>query len=68
MSDKEEGGVKNIKKWVTSFMDDPKRENPDQFHHYTSIVDDFNKLEIKAYNNSFTKLAMMLSKVAFLLI
>ena len=51
-----------------SFMDDPKRENPDQFHHYTSIVDDFNKLEIKAYNNSFTKLAMMLSKVAFLLI
>ena len=46
-------------------MDDPKRENPDQFHHYTSIVDDFNKLEIKAYNNSFTKLAMMLSKVAF---
>ena len=31
-------------------------------------VDDFNKLETRAYNNSFTKLAMMLSKVAFLFI
>ena len=27
MGDKGEGGVKNLKKWVTSFMDGPKDKN-----------------------------------------
>ena len=41
MGDKEEGGVKNIKKWVTSFIDGPPKKNSKQFSKITMKLNIF---------------------------